>query len=53
MAARKIDFHTGQPDGTGQAVRPCDVHATVLASMGFSDEHLSSQSPKVIEAALR
>jgi uncharacterized protein (DUF1501 family) len=53
MAARKIDFHTGQPDETGQAVRPCDVHATVLASMGFSDEPLSSQSPKVIEAALR
>jgi uncharacterized protein (DUF1501 family) len=53
MAAQKLNFQTGQPDPDGQPLRPCDVHATVLVSMGLSYEHLSSQSPRIVQAVLR
>jgi len=54
MAVRKVNLVTGQPDdAAGSLVKPADVHATVLQSMGLTYDHLSNQSPKVVEALLR
>jgi uncharacterized protein (DUF1501 family) len=54
MAARTMNLTTGQPDDvTGAPVRPADVHATVLESMGLTYDHLSNQSPKLIQAILK
>lgn len=45
---------TGAPDPEGgQRVRPPDLHATVLASMGLSQEHISNQSPQLISKLLK
>jgi uncharacterized protein (DUF1501 family) len=46
-----IDLSTGETTGT-HLIRPPDVHATVLESMGLSWEHLSNQDPKIIEGML-
>lgn len=54
MTARKVDFATGLPDDeTGVTLRPTDIHATLLESMGLSYEHLSNQSPQIIPALLK
>lgn len=34
----------------GTRLRPADVHATVLDAIGYSTEHLSNQSPTIIDA---
>lgn len=54
MGAQKWDFTTGALDpNQGSLIRPCDVHATLLSSMGLSYSHLSNQSPKVLTALRR
>ncbi len=54
MTTQKWNFVTGALDATGGAViRPADVHATLLDSMGLSHSHLSNQSPRLISAIKR
>ncbi|MDP2272590.1 MAG: DUF1501 domain-containing protein [Archangium sp.] len=54
MTTQKWNFATGALDATGGAViRPADVHATLLDSMGLSSSHLSNQSPRLISAIKR
>jgi uncharacterized protein (DUF1501 family) len=53
LAARKVNPTTGLPDDGGVPLRPADVHATVLQSMGLSYQHISNQSPNVLRAMLR
>lgn len=54
MTTQKWNFATGALDATGGAqIRPADVHATLLDSMGLSYSHLSNQSPRVIAAIKR
>lgn len=53
MGTQKFNFRTGMADAMGALIRPADVHATVLQSMGLSSAHLSNQSPRVIEALIR
>ncbi len=54
MGTQKWNFATGALDAAGGAViRPADVHATLLDSMGLSYSHLSNQSPRVIAAIKR
>ena len=50
-AEQLIDLSTGSVGGSHMIV-PSDVHATVLASMGLSWDHISNQDPKIIEAML-
>ncbi|MBS2018602.1 MAG: DUF1501 domain-containing protein [Deltaproteobacteria bacterium] len=53
MAARNIDPKTGAPvPSGGMRLRPADIHATVLSSMGMPITQLSNQSPNVIPALL-
>jgi uncharacterized protein (DUF1501 family) len=52
MTVRAIDPMTGQPGGS-ISVRPADLHATVLQSMGLPYTHLNNQSPQVIPAILK
>lgn len=54
MQTQKWNFTTGALDAAGGAlIRPADVHATLLDSMGLSFSHLSNQSPRVIAAIKR
>lgn len=54
MQVQKWNFGTGALDPTGGTlIRPADVHATLLDSMGLSYSHLSNQSPRVISAIKR
>jgi hypothetical protein len=53
MTARLCDFETGLPDPDGLVLRPTDIHATVLHSMGLSYDHLSNQTPHLIPALLK
>lgn len=54
MGTQKWNFATGVVDATaGSVIRPTDVHATLLDSMGLSYAHLSNQSPRVISAIRR
>jgi uncharacterized protein (DUF1501 family) len=51
MTVQKWNFNTGALDAAaGSVIRPADVHATLLDSMGLSYSHLSNQTPKVISA---
>lgn len=51
MQTQKWNFTTGALDAAGGAlIRPADVHATLLDSMGLSYSHLSNQSPRIIGA---
>ena len=53
-SAQPVDVETGAPDpDNGVIVRPPDVHATVLESMGLSSTNVSNQSPVLIKAALK
>jgi len=50
-----INLATGQVDLTdpnAPVIRPPDVHATVLQSMGLSPTYLSNQTPQIITALL-
>jgi uncharacterized protein (DUF1501 family) len=53
MVARLLDFSTGVADDAGQPLRPADIHATLLQSMGLSWAHLANQTPQLLGAALR
>ena len=54
MQAQKFDFTSGAVDGAnGSPVRPSDVHATLLKSMGLDFSHLSNTSPKTIGKLLK
>ncbi len=53
MDAMGIDFNSGAVSSTGQPIRPSDLHATLLESMGLSSAHLSNQTPEVIQAMLK
>jgi uncharacterized protein (DUF1501 family) len=54
MTTQKWNFANGALDATGGAViRPADVHATLLDSMGLSYSHLSNQSPRIISSIKR
>ncbi|MFO0593487.1 MAG: DUF1501 domain-containing protein [Polyangiaceae bacterium] len=53
MTARLTNFETGLPDDGGNIVRPTDIHATLLHSMGLDYGHLSNLSPQLISALLK
>jgi len=54
MQVPNVDLSTGQPVTTGGvSVRPCDVHATLLNSMGMDASHLSNQSPRLLAGLLK
>jgi uncharacterized protein (DUF1501 family) len=53
MASQRFDFNTGLLSATGLPIRPVDVHATLLQSMGLGFGHLSNQSPQVISKLLK
>ncbi len=54
MVARNVDFETGKPDDThGLTLRPQDIHATVLTSMGLPYDQLLNQQPQIIKALLK
>jgi uncharacterized protein (DUF1501 family) len=54
MGVRKVNLDTGvADDDSGQVIRPADVHATLLASMGLPYDHLSNTSPQVIGKLLK
>lgn len=53
MAARNVNPTTGKPDDAGGIpLRPADIHATLLHSMGLSYDHLANQSPQLLSAIL-
>ena len=54
MQVPAVDLATGTQVATGGvAVRPCDVHATLLKSMGMDSSHLSNQSPRLLTGLLK
>lgn len=54
MGVTKWNFTTGAMNAaSGNLIRPPDVHATLLRSMGLSFGHLSNQSPVPIAALIR
>lgn len=54
MNVTKWNFRTGAMDAAaGHLIRPPDVHATLLKSMGLSYGHISNQSPAPIDALIR
>ncbi len=52
-ASRTINLSTGAVEDGGAPMRPADIHATVLQAMGLSYDHISNQSPQVIDAMLK
>ncbi len=48
MGVQAWNFTTGAPDPSGKLIRPVDIHATLLDSLGYSYSHLSNQTPYVI-----
>jgi uncharacterized protein (DUF1501 family) len=54
MGASNVDPATGAKVASGgMRLRPADLHATVLQSMGLPYTNLSNQSPQVIPALLK
>ncbi len=54
MDAVPMNLTTGAPDPVnGHRVRPPDVHATVLASMGLTYDHIANQTPALITKMLK
>lgn len=54
LAVRGVNPKTGLPDDqNGIALRPADIHATLLQSMGLSYDHISNQSPQLLSAILK
>lgn len=53
MVPQNVDLATGAVRADGVKVRPADIHATLLSSMGISIDPLKNQSPNVISALLR
>ena len=56
MAVMPINPATGETtdeaDPAGKVIRPADVHATLLESMGLSRGHLDNVTPQVIDALI-
>ncbi len=51
---RAINLATGAPDDEmGHLMKPSDVHATILSSVGLPYDHISNQSPTIISALLK
>jgi len=53
---KEVDVQTGEAidqDGAGRILGPPDLHATVLESMGLSYDHISNQSPVVVDRMLK
>ncbi|MEN9798031.1 MAG: hypothetical protein RL653_1727 [Pseudomonadota bacterium] len=53
MQVQPVNLSTGALDNAGQVIRPCDLHATLLKSMGMDGSHLSNQSPRLLTGLLR
>jgi uncharacterized protein (DUF1501 family) len=53
MQVRPVNLSTGAPDNAGQVIRPSDLHATLLHSIGMDGSHLSNQSPRLLTGLLR
>ncbi len=54
MGAQKFNFASGAVDAAnGLAIRPSDVHATLLKSMGLDYSHLSNTTPQTIEKLIK
>ncbi len=54
MQVQKWNLNSGALDPSGgKVIRPADVHATIVDSMGLSYSHLSNQSPNLIRAIQR
>lgn len=53
MALQPIDLNTGSVKPDGVTIRPPDVHATLLQSMGLHYDHIENQDPQIISAALK
>ncbi len=54
MGAQKFNFTSGAVDqANGSSVRPSDVHATLLKSMGLDYSHLSNTTPQTISKLLK
>ncbi len=54
MQAQKFNFTSGAVDqANGASVRPSDVHATQLKSIGLDYSHLSNTSPATISKLLK
>jgi len=52
MAVMPANFATGEIDPKGGQIRPSDICATLLRSMGISPEPLSSEAPTILDAML-
>ena len=52
-----IDPETGEPldrkDPKAIQIRPSDVHATLLTSLGQSLDHISNQQPQILKPMLK
>ena len=57
MAVSKVRLSDGvavsDDDAAGVILRPADIHATVLDSMGLSYDHIANQSPQLVPAMLK
>jgi hypothetical protein len=52
MSAVPVNLADGSTNESGVLLRPADVHATVLQSMGLAYDHLGNQTPNIITAML-
>lgn len=51
---RPVNLATGIPDDEmGVILRPSDVHATILEAAGLPHDHITNQSPKIVQAMLK
>lgn len=53
MVFQPLDLKSGRATPNGITLRPSDVHATVLKSMGIAYDHIANQSPQIVEAMLK
>ncbi len=53
MGLQRWNFATGAQFDGGNIIRPPDIHATLLRSMGLDSTHLSNQNPQLISALLK
>lgn len=54
MQAQKVNITTGQVATSGGVlIKPSDVHATLIKSMGLNTDHLSNQAPTIITKLLK
>ena len=54
MTFQNVSLTTGQVDvAKGVTLRPADVHATVLQSMGLSYAQLNNHAPNLVTALLK